>query len=262
MHINRNSGSPLPGRSVRSLLGILLIMVASIAPVWAPTADAAGPLDQAQQPQEPSITVVGEGEVWAEPDMAVVTVGVTAVASTSQEAMAEVSRRLANVIVGAKALGLQDRDVQTTGLSLQPVYRQRRGNDDAPLEIQGYRASNNVSLTVRNLSRAGAVLDSATASGANVVGSLSFSISNPQELRLQALAAATANAETRARAIASAAGVTLRGVLSISEDSVSIPRPISADVMGLRALGGDAAPAPVEGGEMVIRARVRATYGI
>lgn len=245
-----------------SALGILaLMLVPYVSPSFVPSV-AASSLAQSQMNQEPSITVGGEGEIWAEPDMAVVTVGVTANAATSREAMAEVNRRIAAVITGAKAQGLQDRDVQTTGLSLQPIYRQRPRSDDSPLEIQGYRASNNVSLTVRTLSLAGPVLDAAVANGANVVGSLSFSISNPQELRMQALAAATANAETRAHAIAAAAGVTLRGVLTISEESVSIPRPVSADFSALRAIGGEAAPVPVEGGEMVIRARVRATFKI
>lgn len=248
-------------RAASALLRLSLILAACFSPLLAGGV-AASPLDQAQTNQEPSITVGGEGEIWAEPDMAVVTVGVTANASTSREAMAEVNRRLAAVIAGAKAQGLQDRDVQTTGLSLQPIYRQRTRSDDSPLEIQGYRASNNVSLTVRTLSLAGPVLDTAVANGANVIGSLSFSISNPQELRMQALAAATVNAETRAHAIAAAAGVTLRGVQSVSEESVSIPRPVSADFSALRAIGGDAAPAPVEGGEMVIRARVRATFKI
>lgn len=248
-----------PAASV--LLSVSLMLAACVSPLLAP-AVAASPLDQPQVNQEPSITVGGEGEVWAEPDMALVTVGVTANAATSREAMAEVNRRLAAVIAGAKAQGLQDRDVQTTGLSLQPIYRQRTRNDDSPLEIQGYRASNNVSLTVRTLSLAGPVLDTAVANGANVIGSLSFSISNTQELRRQALAAATTNAETRAQAIAAAAGVTLRGVLTISEESVSIPRPMPADFSALRAIGAEAAPPPVEGGEMVIRARVRATFKI
>lgn len=211
-------------------------------------------------PPPPSINVAGDGEARAEPDLAIVTVGATHVAPTSQEAMDEVSRRVADVIAGARALGLQDRDIQTTGLSLQPIFRPRPRGDDSPPEIEAYRASNNVTLTVRQISQASVVLDAAVRAGANVVGGLRFGLSNVEELRLQALQLAVANARGKANAIAFAAGVSITGVLSISEEGVSVPRPVAEG----RALDAAvAAPAPpVEPGELIVRARVRASFTI
>jgi uncharacterized protein YggE len=130
--------------------------------------------------------------------MAIVTVGVTAVSPSSQEAMDQVSQRLTDVIASARALGVEARDIQTTGLTLQPVFRPRVRSDDPP-EIEGYRAANNVSITVRDIARAGAVLDAASRNGANVIGGLRFGLSTVDELRRQALAEAVRDAErTRA----------------------------------------------------------------
>lgn len=246
-------------------IGGLVTLLAAAPPVrLLPPPAQAAPAEQAgNNTQQPTITVAGEGEVRAEPDLAVVSVGVTSIAPTAQEAMSEVNRRMAAVVAGAKALGVQDRDVQTSGLALQPVYRTRIRGDDLPPEIEAYRASNSVSLTVRDLARASTVLDSATTNGANVIGGLRFGLSNVEELRIQALARATANADAKARAIAGAAGVSIRGIMSIAEEGVSVPRPQAEAVMALRAVpAADAAPPPVEGGEMIVRARIRASYHI
>src|SRR5439155_7716947 len=97
--------------------------------------------------------VVGEAQLHVQPDIATVTVGVTNLAATSDEAMATVSQTLTAVIAGARSLGVASRDIQTTGFSLQPIYRQQQRNqdDNTPPQITGYRASNNVSLVVRDL---------------------------------------------------------------------------------------------------------------
>ncbi len=208
-----------------------------------------------------AITVVGEGEVRAEPDIAIVTAGVTHQAVNSQEAMDEVSRRLTAVIAAARSLGIEGRDIQTTGLSLSPIYRQRRPPDDS-VEIEGYRASNNVSLTVRDLRRTSAVLDAALAAGANNIANLRFSFANPEQLRIQALSNAIANAETKAQAMAAAAGVDISGVNSIQEETVSFPREAQADLARAMPAAAPAPAPPVESGEMVIRARVRVSFGL
>ncbi len=242
---------------VRALqLGCAVWIALSVA---AP-AVAAPDAQQRSAEDRPNITVSGEGEVRAEPDMAIVTVGVTVVAPTSQDAMDQVSQRLTDVSASARALGIEDRDIQTTGLSLQPIFRPRPRSDDPP-EIDSYRASNNISLVVRDVSRAGIVLDAASRSGANVVGGLRFGLSNLDELRRQALANAVREAERKARAMASAAGVSISGVLSISEDGLAAPQPLGrADA--LRAAPAEAVAPPVEPGELVVRARVRASYAI
>src|SRR5581483_1005542 len=193
----------------------IVLALAPFRPAWA----------QSENSTDHTITVTGEADVHAEPDMATVTVGVTSVASTADEAMGTVSQQLAAVIAGAKALGIESRDIQTTGLSLQPVYRQRGPNDDTPPQIQAYRASNNVSIIVRDLSMASSVLDSAINNGANVIGGISFGLSDTDAWRRQALTLATQNARAKAEAIAVAEGVRLGELLSVTEQSTTVPIP-------------------------------------
>jgi uncharacterized protein len=254
---------PKTNRWLAPLVALLFLQLSSIVPPGVPSAAASALGQRFNQASDPhGVVVSGEGEIRAEPDIAIVTVGVTHTAPNSQEAMDEVSRRLSLVIAAVRALGLENRDIQTAGLSLSPVYRPRPRNDEIP-EIEAYRASNNVSLTVRDLRRTSTVLDAALANGANSMGSLRFSFANPEQLRLQALAAAIANAEAKAQTMAAAAGVGLTGVYAIQEESVSMPA-LQADAGFARAVQPMAvAPAPpVEGGEMIIRARVRVYFGL
>lgn len=178
---------------VHSILGFGLLAsgAAAFAARGEDPALSAAPAASAQrvaQLEPPSgITAFGDGEARAEPDIAVISVGATHIAPTAQEATDEVSRRVGAVVGAARGHGLQDRDIQTSGISLQPITRPRPGPDQLPPSIEGYRATNSVSLTVRDISRASAVLDSVTASGANVVSGLRFALSNAPELRTRAL---------------------------------------------------------------------------
>jgi uncharacterized protein len=252
--------------SHRRPLRTMLISVAGLlAAAWAfallSPFTAATAQNNSQPP--PSINVSGEGEVRAEPDLAVVSVGVTAVQPTSQGAMNEVNGKLAAVVAAVRALGVESRDIQTSGLSLQPIYRPRGPRDDAPPEIEAYRASNGLTITVRNIDQAGPVLDAANANGANVFNGVRFGLSNVDELRMQALALATSNAGAKAQAIANGAGVRITGVLQLAEEGVAVPRPAAVSDTGRAGFAqAPEAPAVVEAGEMVVRARVRAQYSI
>src|SRR5262249_39547466 len=155
----------------------------------------AAPTEQQSTRDVAQITVTGDGEVRAEPDQATISVGVSQTGTTSGEAMDAVNRAMASVIASVKALGVADRDIQTSGLSLQPVYRSTQRSNDQPPEIVGYRASQNLTVTVRNLSQAGPVLDAAVAAGANTIGGIRFGISDVEPLKRQALANATVDAE-------------------------------------------------------------------
>src|SRR5688572_24986069 len=115
-----------PIRWLAPLGALLVLQLSSIVTAGVPGAAASTLSQRFNQASDPHGVVVSvEGEVRAEPDIAIVTVGVTHTAPTSQEAMDEVSRRLALVIAAVRGLGLENRDVQTTGLSLSPVYRPR-----------------------------------------------------------------------------------------------------------------------------------------
>ena len=128
-----------------------------------------------------TISVTGEGQVEAAPDMATVAVGVQTDADTAAAAMAENSAKLAAVIERLKAAGIEPRDIQTSGLSLAPRYDYGQ-QDGTPPRLVGYSASNMVTVRVRALDTVGGVLDGVVADGANTLNGLSFGLADDRPL--------------------------------------------------------------------------------
>ncbi|MDZ4094498.1 MAG: SIMPL domain-containing protein [Paracoccaceae bacterium] len=183
------------------------------------------------------ITVTGEGRADARPDMAAITLGVTTEGATAAEAMTANSTELARVLANLRAAGIADRDLQTTGLSLNPNWDNSYGsNDGAAPKIRGYIASNMLTVRVRALDNLGAVLDVAVKDGANSLNGVSFGVTDPAPLLDEARKRAVGDALHRAQLLTEAAGARLGKLASISEG------------------GGYAAPAPMFRKETAIAA--------
>lgn len=171
----------------------------------------------------PQITVTGEGRVDAAPDIAVITIGVTTQGKTAAEAMDANSAALGTVLANLRATGVADRDLQTSGLSLNPVWS-NYASSQAP-QITGFQAVNMLTVRVRALDTLGDVLDAAVKDGANTLNGLSFGVDNPAPLLDEARTRAVADARRRAEVLAAAAGVTLGRILTISEGGGGSPMP-------------------------------------
>jgi uncharacterized protein YggE len=196
------------------------------------------------------ITVSGSGRVAATPDEAFVTAGVQTRATTAQDAQAANNRAMQAVVDAIKALNVPDRDIQTSGISLYPVYSQGQ-------TLSGYNASNSVTVTAENIDQAGAVLDAAVRAGANQTGGIRFGLKDDAPLRNKALAAAAADARSKADALAAALGLQVTGVQAISEQSVggptyTPPREVAA--------AGAAPAVPVEPGQLDVTAQVTIVF--
>ncbi len=161
------------------------------------------------------ITVTGEGRVEARPDMATVTLGVVTQGATAAEAMAGNSIQLAAVLEQLRAGGIEERDIQTSGLSLNANWTQTEA-DPVP-RISGYQASNMLTVRVRALDTLGAVLDKTISDGANTFNGLTFGLSDPEPAMNEARKRAVADAMARAKLLTAAAGLTLGPVISITE---------------------------------------------
>lgn len=166
--------------------------------------------------QTPQITITGEGRVDARPDIAAVSLGVTSEAKTAAEAMAANSVQLATVLENLKAAGLAERDLQTSGLSLNPNWN--HSSETGPV-IQGYVASNQLTVRVRDLTILGQVLDAAVRDGVNTLNGVTFGVADEQPLMDEARRRAVSDARRKAALLSEAAGVTLGGVSSVSENS-------------------------------------------
>jgi uncharacterized protein len=172
---------------------------------------------QEADPQTRSISATGNGTVTAVPDRAQFSFGVQAQARTASAALEAADAQLARVVAALRQAGIAQADIQTDQLSLSP-----RTNDEGA-EILGYTAVTSVSVRVRNLDRAGAVVDAAVGAGANQVYGPSLVRSNQDALYHNALRAAYADARAKAQALAEAAGVTLGAMTSTVEGGGAIP---------------------------------------
>ena len=149
-----------------------------------------------------TISVTGEGIVAAVPDLATVSLGVTMQGDTAAAAMAAGNRALQAVLERLKAAGIEDRDLQTSNLSLNPNWQSGDGTT-APV-IVGYIASNILSVRVRDLDKLGAVLDAVVTDGANTLNGISFGLADPDPVLDQARTEAVADARGRAELLVGA----------------------------------------------------------
>lgn len=162
------------------------------------------------------ITVTGEGVVRMVPDMALISVGVTHQDAEAGAAMTRTSEATAALLKRLKDSGIESRDMQTSQVSLSPVYANRAANGEP--QIQGYRAGLMMSVRVRDLQALGGILSAVVEDGANRFSGLSFVLSEPQTAEDAARKAAVAEALRKARLLAGAAGASLGDVVSISEN--------------------------------------------
>lgn len=231
---------------VRTMAQTLVVIGLLFGPVLgAPSAFADD--DQARR-----ITVTGQGHAQAEPDIATLSIGVETEAKTPGEALADNARRMTKVMTRLKDAGVAAKDMQTSQLGIWPVFADRQ----PPGRTVGYRTSNQLSVTIRDIDRLGSVLDEAVADGANRVNGPTFSIADPEPLSAAARDAAVMNAIAKAKRYAAAVDVELGSVISINEidDKPIIHRQLRAETM--------ATSTPIAPGETTIVASVTMTFAI
>lgn len=204
-----------------------------------------------------TLTVSGEGEASARPDIARLSAGVVSEAKTAAAALEANTAAMNRVFAAIRAQGVKEEDMQTSDFSVQPQYPPYRPDQPEERRIIGYQVSNQVTVTVRDLKRLGAALDALVQSGANQVHGVSFAIDDPEPLAAKARDAAVKHAEAKARAIAAAAGVRIVRVMTIQEAGGGAPVPM---YMAMRA--EKASDVPVAAGQQTVSASVSITYEI
>jgi len=211
---------------------------------------------QAQQyhPETRKLTVQGQASVAAEPDMAVITVGVSRIAPTAAKALQLNSDDMQKVFSVLALAGVEQRDMQTKGLSLHPRH-ERRSRDDLPPKIIGFEAVNSLEIRVRALDTLGGVLDQLARAGANRLHAISFTLQEPRPYLDQVRIKATKDARNKAALFAKAAGVTLGHVLEINESFGGQPQQPQFSRRGMAADG-----VPIARGETQITAQVQVVF--
>jgi uncharacterized protein len=250
MHrLNKHSLKPhsLPVHRSSACVVLAAALFLSISPASAQTAPTR------------TLTIAGTGETHAVPDAALVSTGVVTEGETAAAALKANSAALAKVIDAIRASGVEPKDVQTSGLSLEArYYRPATSSANDRPRIIGYTAANEVTLRVLDLGKLGDLLDKVTVAGANRIDGIAFIVSNQEGLLDEARRKAVADAKDKADLYAQAAGFTLGKVMSLTEESVPSPRPMARAMVA----SGAAAPVPVEAGEMTLSVRVRVVWSL
>jgi uncharacterized protein YggE len=213
-------------------VAVALAVVAADRPQVVVAAPAAVP--QSTSTFTPGVFTSGDAIVSKKPDIAFVSVGVESLKPTASGAQGDLASKAAKLIARAKSLGIADKDISTSGYSVNPNYV------SSTATIDGYRASEQIQLKWHNVDTVGAALDALVQQGGATQVSVGFGLANPSAAQAEARALAIADAKTRAQAMADAAGVRLGQVIRVTDLSTG-PTPISGNFDMARA----AAPAAV-----------------
>ncbi|MGQ0658939.1 MAG: SIMPL domain-containing protein [Chromatiales bacterium] len=224
---------------------------------------AAGDPARAQEPSPgdccdvPSIRVTGTGKASVKPDIAIINLGVEARASTAEEARARAAMAMTAVLEAARRARVEDKDMQTTWVGLNPVYAPDSGN-----RISGYEVSHQLTLKVHDISSAGTVLDGAVKAGGDAarLQGLSFGIEDTGTAESEAREKAYADARARAEQYARHSGMRLGKPLRISEAGGGVAPPIPMGAMTRMATAE--AATPVQTGEQEVAVSVEVVFGI
>lgn len=237
----------------------LVLVVAALLLTRTPSVTAAAPiLDVHAGPggvvvDSPTVTVIGMGEVLGTPDMLTVVMAVTSSAAHASDALDQNNQITTTLIGTLTGAGADPKDVATNGLNIEPRY-DRNGQS-----ITGYNVIEQLTVKLHDLSKAGAILDSAarTVGDSVRVQQMSLSISDSSELMAHARQQAVADAKTKAAAMAAGAGVKLGTIKSISEVGSSMPQQFAG-----AGLHSAAAGVPISPGQQQVGVTVTAVFAL
>ncbi|OPY20072.1 MAG: oxidative stress defense protein [Methanomethylovorans sp. PtaU1.Bin093] len=230
------------------VLVVLAIAVALMAAVI-----YAGSVSSSDKNGEHTISISGSAEKKMTPDTASLSIGVVVRSPTANEASVQNAALMNAVISELKKMGLEDKEIRTSYVSIDPVY-----DYTSTPTIVAYSASNTVQVTTKMLENVSAMIDRSTAAGANQIGGVTFSVSDEQQatLRSELFQAAVADAKSKADELASGLGLEIVGVQTASVSDVASVQPIYREAPVAEAAGST----PIQPGETTVSLSVQVTY--
>ncbi len=223
------------------------------------------------------ISVTGTGEVLAVPDIASFSFSVTEEGKTVKDAQEKATKKMNSILDGVKALGVNEKDIQTTGYNSYPKYDYNYPasctNGYCPPGKQvltGYEVSQTITVKVRNTEKAGDVLTKVGDLGAQNISGLNFVVDNMETIRAQAREKAVADAKAKAKVLAKTLGVNLDTIVNFYENGDGgYPIMYAREAMDSKAgYGGTMAVAPqaasvdLPTGENKVVSNVTITYEV
>lgn len=237
--------------------GLLIIVLLALLLAACGAATTSSGNGLVQLDQGGAITVVGQGQAYGEPDKATVQVGVETFAETVEEATNQNQATLDQIMTALGEQGIEPENIQTTNYSL---WADQRHSETGFEGINGYRVSNQVNVTVLDITTLGDVIAAVTEAGANNIFGINFSVSDPAALESQARANAMADAEARAAELAELAGMQLGEAKVISEVIGQTPMPMGGGAFDM-AVAEAAVPVPgISPGQLSVAMQVQVTF--
>jgi len=222
----------------KMILGTALLLVMTLAGIGLSGCTTNGASAQDIQPvsvtvnnTQTGVSVSGEGKITVAPDIAVVSLGVSAQASSVADAQSQASNAMEKVIVALTINGIAKNDIRTQYFNIQQLTRY--DNNTQQSVVTGYMVSNNVSVKIRSVDKTGSIIDAVAAAGGDYtrVNSVSFSVEKPEQYYSQVRELAVKDAKNKAEQMASLTGVTLGKATYMSEGAVSTPIPYAVPTL-------------------------------
>jgi uncharacterized protein YggE len=239
--------------------GAVLILVVGLVGCSSGNTPSNGNINVALNNQQEGIWVTGEGKVTAVPDVAIISLGIQSQETTVEAAQAEAATAMDDVMKALENAGIDRKDIQTQYFNIQKVTRW--DNDKQQEIVIGFQVTNTVTAKVRDVTKAGSVIDAVAAAGGDLtrINSIGFTVDDPTQYQEQARVKAVNDAAARAQKLADTAGVKLGDPTYITENSY-IPGPIYRDVV--MAAPAPTPTTPISPGEMEITVNVQIAYAI
>lgn len=209
----------------------------------------------------PTLILQGEAVIQKEADQMEVHLGVVTRGNQSGEAMTQNNQLMNQVIQNLNEIGLDETEYQTCQFHIQPIYKKSKDGYEDNVVISGYEVYNSIQVKTLKLELADKILSAGVKGGANQINQISFSLHNPQMYRGEVIQAATQNALSDAGALANAAGVKIKRILTLSLNhwqNLPAPYMLSRNANGGISKGQDA----IEPGKAEIHATVNVVFEI
>ena len=260
------------GRGVMLVAAVFLLALGMLGSAYILSkGDYAPVVNVANTPAEHAVSVSATSSQQVNPDLLVITLHVQTDAANAKQAVADNAAVSADLMAKLKALGLADQDMQTVSYDVSPVTQTNYTCDKSGFNCQynyvvtGYRATNSLSLNVKDLTKGGDVIDAASSAGTNqtFVDSVQFTLQDATRRTLEnaMLKTAAAQAKDKAQNMADGSGASLGKLLSISESNVYYPMPVYRnDLMAAPSAAG--AKTALSSGTVEVSVTVSASYQV
>lgn len=214
----------------------------------------------AENNERPHLSVSGTSLIKKEPDLAMIRIGVEEEDKNAEDALRKTAAKITAIMAALKAnLNKENSTFSTDAISLSPFYEQADPKKPKPPAVIGFRASSTLTVKTEDLELVGKIIDLSSKAGANTIENLTYALKDDRMAKQEALGLATKNAINSANIIAEAAGVRLKRILHIQEESA---RPISYKATYLARGAMADSSFPVEPGEVEVSANVAITFEI